>query len=56
MSPVDDGGLDLGPLRGNVGDLVYEIPQDADLTGLDTVVIWCDRFSHVFGAADLVAA
>lgn len=51
-----DDGLDLGPLRGNVGDLVYAVPPDADLTGLDTVVIWCDRFSHVFGAADLTPA
>ena len=50
-----DDGLDLGALRGNIGDLVYEIPDDADLEGLDTVVIWCDRFSHVFGAADLTA-
>ena len=49
-----DDGIDLGRLRGNVGNLVYEIPDDLDLTGLDTVAIWCDRFGVVFGAADLV--
>lgn len=49
-----DDGVDLGRLRGNVGNLVYEIPDDLDLDDLDTVAIWCDRFGVVFGAADLI--
>jgi hypothetical protein len=45
--------VDLGVLRGNVGDQNYAIPDDVDLTRFDTVVIWCRRFSTAFGAADL---
>jgi hypothetical protein len=47
--------VDLGDLRGNVGDQNYDIPEGVDLTAYDTVVIWCRRFSVSFGAADLVA-
>lgn len=49
-----DDGIDLGRLRANQGDLVYELPADLDLTGVASVAIWCDRFSSLFGAADLV--
>lgn len=61
-SPADgdeaafDDGLDLGRLRGNVGDLVYDIPDDVDLDQVVSVGIWCDRFSSLFGAADLTTA
>lgn len=48
-----DDGIDLGRLRGNVGDLVYDVPADVDLDGVVSVGIWCDRFSSLFGAADL---
>lgn len=48
-----DDGIDLGRLRGNVGDLVYDIPPDVDLDQVVSVGIWCDRFSSLFGAADL---
>lgn len=45
--------INLGQLRGNIGDQNYEIPADVDLDIYDTVVIWCRRFSVSFGAADL---
>lgn len=45
--------VDLGRLRGNVGNQNYEIPDDVDLDRYDTVVIWCLRFTTSFGAADL---
>ncbi len=48
--------IDLGPLKGNVGDQVYDIPAEADLTGVRSVAIWCVRFSVSFGAAQLDAA
>ncbi len=48
-----DDGIDLGRLRGNVGDLVYDIPASVDLDQVVSVGIWCDRFSSLFGAADL---
>lgn len=46
--------IDLGPLKGNLGDQVYEIPADADLSTIRSVAIWCVRFSVSFGAAQLV--
>jgi hypothetical protein len=50
----DDGlHVELGPLRGNVGDLVYPIPDDVDLQALTSVSIWCARFAVSFGAAEL---
>ena len=52
----DDTFVNLGRLKGNVGDQNYEIPAGTDLGGLTTVVIWCDRFNSAFGAADLEAA
>ena len=50
----DDGRyLDVGDLKGNIGSSNYEIPADADLTGLTSVSIWCERFAVSFGAATL---
>jgi hypothetical protein len=50
----DDGRyLDLGSLKGNVGNQNYAIPADADLAGLTSLSIWCDRFDVSFGAAEL---
>lgn len=50
---VDGDFVNLGRLKGNVGDQNYEIPTDVDLGEFDTVVVWCDRFSVAFTAADL---
>jgi hypothetical protein len=52
----DDDYLDLGALKGNIGDQNYVIPAEIDPLGYTSVVIWCDRFSVSFGAADLVAS
>lgn len=49
---VDDV-IDLGNLKGNIGDQNYEIPADVDLDVYDTVLIWCVRFSSAFGEASL---
>ncbi len=49
----DDDFIDLGVLKGNIGDQNYEIPVDVDLSVYDTVVVWCVRFSTPFTAADL---
>jgi hypothetical protein len=52
----DDGRLlDLGPLKGNKGSANYPVPAGADITGLSSVSIWCDRFDVSFGAAALEA-
>ncbi|HZC69304.1 MAG TPA: DM13 domain-containing protein [Jatrophihabitans sp.] len=51
----DDGSyVNLGSLKGNLGNQVYPIPDNADLSVLRSVTIWCDRFDVSFGAAELV--
>jgi hypothetical protein len=45
--------VDLGDLKGNIGDQNYEIPVDTDLGRFNTVEIWCVRFSVLFGDATL---
>jgi hypothetical protein len=52
---VDDF-IDLGNLKGNIGDQNYEIPTDADLDVYNTVLIWCVRFASPFGEATLAPA
>lgn len=46
--------IDLGDLRGNIGDQNYEIPVGVDLDVYDRVVIWCVRFGVGFGNAPLL--
>jgi hypothetical protein len=48
-----DGGVDLGKLKGNIGDQQYEIPDDVRLGADTAVVIWCRAFTVAFGVADL---
>jgi hypothetical protein len=53
----DDGDfLDLGVLKGNVGNQNYEITGDVDLSDYATVAIWCRRFNYTFNAAPLTPA
>jgi hypothetical protein len=47
------GFVDLGALKGNMGDLNYEIPATVDLASHRAVSIWCRRFGVNFGAAAL---
>ena len=47
---VGDDYLDLGVLKGNVGNQNYEVPAGVDLSEYDSVVIWCRRFAVSFGA------
>jgi len=51
----DDEHVDLGPLKGNIGNQNYKIPAKVDIDQLSSVSIWCDRFSVSFGAAELSA-
>lgn len=53
----DDGAyVELGRLKGNVGNQNYVVPPGTDLESLTSVSIWCARFSVSFGAAELRAA
>ena len=48
-----EGSVDLGALKGNIGNQQYTIPRDANLNQLTTVIVWCRAFSVGFGAATL---
>lgn len=63
LSPADasvtgdalaEGAVNLGVLKGNIGNQNYEIPADVDLAQFKSVVIWCRQFSSAFGAAPIV--
>jgi hypothetical protein len=45
--------VNLGRLKGNIGNQNYEIPTGTDLSKYDTVLIWCKAFSTLFGSAQL---
>lgn len=49
----EDGAVYLGALKGNKGTQTYDVPDDVDLDAIASVVIWCERFSVGFAAADL---
>lgn len=55
LSPTDSNSdiVDLGRLKGNVGNQNYLIPLGTDTTKYDTVLIWCKAFSVLFGSAKL---
>ena len=45
--------VDLGRLKGNIGNQNYDIPEGSDFSRYDTVLIWCKAFSVLFGSAKL---
>ena len=45
--------VELGLLKANQGDQNYDLPDSADLSQYDAVVIYCERFHAVFGVAKL---
>lgn len=46
--------MSLGPLKGNIGDQNYVLPETVSAGGYGSVVIWCEQFGVLFAAADLV--
>jgi hypothetical protein len=50
------GFIDLGVIKGNVGDQNYSLGNGLDLEKYRAVSIWCKRFSVNFGAAALKPA
>ena len=50
----DDGNyVPLGELTATQGNQNYEIPADARIADMTSVVIWCDRFDVAFGTAPI---
>jgi hypothetical protein len=52
---VGEDSIDLGLLKGNVGNQNYEISADIDLDEYKSIVIYCVPFGVVFSSADLSA-
>jgi electron transfer DM13 len=47
------GFVEIGELKGNIGDQNYELPASLDLARYRAVTIWCKRFSVNFATAPL---
>ncbi|MDQ3986767.1 MAG: DM13 domain-containing protein [Actinomycetota bacterium] len=54
-SGFTDDFVDLGDLKGNVGDQNYRLPTGISLERYQSVVVWCRRFSVGFAVAPLEA-
>ena len=50
------GFVEIGSLKGNIGDQNYEVSSDLDLSKYRAVTIWCKRFGVNFATAPLRAA
>lgn len=47
------GYVDLGELKGNIGNQNYEIPTDIDISEFGSIVIYCEPFHVLFASATL---
>ena len=47
------GHLELSKLKGNMGNQNYQIPDDADVSSFNSVVIFCKPFKVIFSVATL---
>jgi hypothetical protein len=45
--------IELGLLKANQGDQNYDLPDSADVSRYDAVVIYCERFHAIFAVAKL---
>ena len=43
--------IDLGPAKGNQGDIIYGLPMDVDLDDYKYVLTWCEAFDVLFDYA-----
>jgi hypothetical protein len=50
------GFVEVGALKGNIGDQNYELSSELDLNKYRAVTIWCKRFGVNFATAPLTAA
>lgn len=50
---ISDGYIELGRLKGNIGNQNYHIPDDVNLDEYSYALIWCKQFSVLFGYANL---
>ncbi len=52
----DSEFVDLGPLKGNIGNQNYPVPAGTDVSQFASAVVWCRAFGVLFSAAPLAAA
>lgn len=45
--------IDLGALKGNIGNQNYDVPAGVDVSKFRSAVVWCRRFKVGFGVAPL---
>jgi len=45
--------IELGVLKGNIGDQNYSLPAGTDISEYQTVIVWCRQFGVLFAAAAL---
>ena len=50
------GFIDLGSIKGNIGDQNYDLPAGVDLAKYRAVTVWCKRFGVNFATAPLASA
>ncbi len=50
---TDNGFVNLGKLKGNVGNQNYSIPAGTAIDDFNSVVIWCELFDVLFSPAAL---
>jgi len=43
----------IGALGSNTGEQLFPVPSGMDVSGFDTVFIWCERFSVSLGKASI---
>lgn len=55
-SAFDDDYVELGALKGNIGNQNYGIPAGVDLSRYRSAVVWCKRFSVGFAVAPIEVA
>ena len=48
--------VNLGRLKGNIGNQNYAIPAGTNITKYNTALIWCKAFSVLFGSAQLASS
>lgn len=53
LGGIGENYIDLGRLKGNVGNQNYDIPDSADVSEFQSVVIYCLPFRVVFSSAEL---
>jgi hypothetical protein len=47
------GYVDLGPLKGNIGNQNYSVPEEVDVAAQQSVIIYCMPFHVIFSVAPL---